>query len=125
MRECDRCLLVSTLADVNYCIIHVLHERDIFVCFQPESFNRNALTSRAMTASIAIASENGITVDEPKILADAYSVRVHLQPARIVARVSTHRFAMLLVVVAIAILGSWWIISRVQGLEATIFLAHL
>jgi hypothetical protein len=54
-----------------------------------ESFNRQALTNRAIAASLATASNHGISVDDPKTLADAYSVRVHLQPAPIVARVST------------------------------------
>ncbi|MBW4475812.1 MAG: aminoglycoside phosphotransferase family protein [Tolypothrix brevis GSE-NOS-MK-07-07A] len=54
-----------------------------------ESFNRQTLTNRAVAASLAIASKHGISVDDPKTLADAYSVRVHLQPAPIVARVST------------------------------------
>ncbi|MGF1674110.1 MAG: aminoglycoside phosphotransferase family protein [Rivularia sp. (in: cyanobacteria)] len=54
-----------------------------------ESFNRQALTNRAIAASLAIVSKHGIRSDDPKTLADAYSVRVHLQPAPIVARVST------------------------------------
>jgi Ser/Thr protein kinase RdoA (MazF antagonist) len=47
------------------------------------------LTSRAISASISVASAHDIKVDDPRILADAYSVRVHLYPAPIVARVST------------------------------------
>lgn len=54
-----------------------------------EDCDRKALTNRAVAASIAVASTHCITVNEPKILADAYSVRVHLQPAPIVVRVST------------------------------------
>jgi thiamine kinase-like enzyme len=54
-----------------------------------QDFDRNTLTSRAVAASIVIASKHGISVENPKILADAYSVRVHLQPAPIVARIST------------------------------------
>jgi thiamine kinase-like enzyme len=54
-----------------------------------ESFNRQTLTNRSVAASLAVASKHGISVDDPKTLADAYSVRVHLQPAPIVARVST------------------------------------
>ncbi|MCU0544353.1 MAG: aminoglycoside phosphotransferase family protein [Oscillatoriaceae cyanobacterium Prado104] len=46
-------------------------------------------TSRAIAASVEVASNYGINVSEPQILADAYSVRVHLQPAPIVARIST------------------------------------
>lgn len=47
------------------------------------------LTSRAVAASISVASSYGINVDAPRVLADAYSVRVHLYPAPVVARVST------------------------------------
>ncbi|ARV58469.1 antibiotic transporter [Nostocales cyanobacterium HT-58-2] len=54
-----------------------------------EGFDRNALTARAIAASVAIANNHSITVDEPQILADAYSVRVHLQPAPIIVRIST------------------------------------
>lgn len=54
-----------------------------------KNFDRKALTSRAVAASVAIASKYGIKVDDPQILADAYSVRVHLQPAPIVVRIST------------------------------------
>ncbi|MGL5064039.1 MAG: phosphotransferase [Microcoleus sp.] len=46
-------------------------------------------TDRAIAASVAIASKYGINVSEPQILADAYSVRVHLKPAPIVARIAT------------------------------------
>ncbi|MBD2168364.1 aminoglycoside phosphotransferase family protein [Calothrix membranacea FACHB-236] len=54
-----------------------------------ERLDHNALTNCAIAASLAVASKHGISVDDPKTLADAYSVRVHLQPAPIVARVST------------------------------------
>lgn len=54
-----------------------------------DKHNRSALTSRAVAAAVSVASTHGIKVDNPRILADAYSVRVHLQPAPIVARVST------------------------------------
>lgn len=46
-------------------------------------------TARAVAASVEVASKYGISVGEPQILADAYSARVHLQPAPIVARIST------------------------------------
>lgn len=46
-------------------------------------------TDRAIAASVTIASKYGINVSEPQILADAYSVRVHLKPAPIVARIAT------------------------------------
>ncbi|MBW4667928.1 MAG: aminoglycoside phosphotransferase family protein [Cyanomargarita calcarea GSE-NOS-MK-12-04C] len=51
--------------------------------------NRSILTKRAVDASVSIASSYGINVDDPHVLADAYSVRIHLRPAPIVARVST------------------------------------
>jgi Phosphotransferase enzyme family len=49
----------------------------------------SALTARAVAGSISVASNYGINVDNPRVLADAYSVRVYLYPAPIVARVST------------------------------------
>ncbi|OKH36122.1 antibiotic transporter [Calothrix sp. HK-06] len=51
---------------------------------KPDHFT---LTARAVAASISVASSHGIDVDEPD--ASAYSVRVHLRPMPIVARVST------------------------------------
>lgn len=50
---------------------------------------RATLTTQAVVAAVAVAVAHGIKVDDPRILADAYSVRVHLHPAPIVARVST------------------------------------
>lgn len=52
-------------------------------------FNGSALTKRAVAAAVSVASTYGIKVDEPYILADAYSLRVHLRPAPIVARIGT------------------------------------
>lgn len=54
-----------------------------------EKPDRRAIAARAVAASVSVASAYGIKVDEPCVLADAYSVRVHLQPAPVVARVST------------------------------------
>ncbi|MBW4572813.1 MAG: phosphotransferase [Tolypothrix carrinoi HA7290-LM1] len=51
--------------------------------------NRSILTKRAIDASVSVASSYGINIDDPYVLADAYSVRIHLRPAPIVARVST------------------------------------
>ena len=51
--------------------------------------DQSILTARAVAASISVASSHGIDVDDPDVLASAYSVRVHLRPAPIVARVST------------------------------------
>lgn len=52
-------------------------------------FDRSALTARAVAASVSVASTHGIRAIDPHVLADAYSVRVHLKPAPIVARIST------------------------------------
>jgi hypothetical protein len=49
----------------------------------------SALTARAVAASISVAAAHGVSVDNPRVLGNAYSVRVHLQPAPLVARVST------------------------------------
>lgn len=54
-----------------------------------EKLNRSERTAVGVGAAVAIASSHGIKVDSPRVLADAYSVRVHLHPAPIVARVST------------------------------------
>jgi hypothetical protein len=50
---------------------------------------RAALTARAVAASVSVATNHGIKVDDPHVLADLCSVRVHLRPAPVVARVST------------------------------------
>lgn len=49
----------------------------------------SALTAKAVAAAVSVATAHGISVDDPHLLADAYSVRVHLRPAPVVARVST------------------------------------
>lgn len=54
-----------------------------------DRFTPSTLTARAVAAAVSVASAYGIEVDNPHIMADAYSLRVHLQPAPIVARVST------------------------------------
>jgi hypothetical protein len=45
--------------------------------------NYSALTARAVAAVASVASAHGVKVDAPRVLADAYSVRVHLHPAPI------------------------------------------
>jgi thiamine kinase-like enzyme len=50
---------------------------------------REALTARAVAAAASVAREYGLRVDDPKVLADGGAVRVHLDPAPVVARVST------------------------------------
>jgi Phosphotransferase enzyme family len=47
------------------------------------------LTTKAIAAAVSVASAQGIKIDDPQVLANAYSLRVHLRPAPIVARVST------------------------------------
>lgn len=54
-----------------------------------ERTERSPLTERAVAASISVASAHGVKIDDPHVLGDAYSVRVYLYPAPIVARVST------------------------------------
>ena len=56
-----------------------------------EKPERSALTARAVAAAVSVATAHGINIDEPQVIADAYSVRIHLKPAPIVARVSTIR----------------------------------
>ena len=51
--------------------------------------DNNTLTDRAIAASVSVASAHGISVENPYILADAYSIKIHLRPDPIVARVST------------------------------------
>ncbi|RUR76473.1 hypothetical protein ACF3DV_11180 [Chlorogloeopsis fritschii PCC 9212] len=51
--------------------------------------DRSALTTHAVAASISVTSAYSVTVDNPRVLANAYSVRVHLQPAPVVTRVIT------------------------------------
>ena len=54
-----------------------------------EKPERSALTARAVAAAVSVATARGVSVDDPQVIADAYSVRIHLKPAPIVARVST------------------------------------
>jgi Phosphotransferase enzyme family len=54
-----------------------------------EKPERSALTARAVAAAVSVATAHGVSVNDPHVLADAYSVRIHLKPAPIVARVST------------------------------------
>jgi hypothetical protein len=44
---------------------------------------------RAVAAAVAVARAHGLRVDEPVVLADQFSVQVHLAPAPVVAGVST------------------------------------
>lgn len=54
-----------------------------------ENANRTALTARAVAAAVSVASAHGIKVDAPHVMNNAYSMRIYLHPAPIVARVST------------------------------------
>jgi hypothetical protein len=50
---------------------------------------REQRSREAVSAAVAVAREHGVRVDEPAVLADLFSVMVHLHPAPVVARVST------------------------------------
>jgi hypothetical protein len=47
------------------------------------------MTRRAVAAAVAVARAHGLRPDEPVVLADQFSVQVHLAPAPVVAGVST------------------------------------
>jgi Phosphotransferase enzyme family len=64
-------------------------DQKVHIMSLSEKPDRSALTARAVAASVSVASAYGVRVDDPHVLANAYSVRVHLQPAPIVARIST------------------------------------
>jgi hypothetical protein len=55
----------------------------------PTGTERGRLTRRAMAAATDLAREHGLRVDDPVLLHDLFSVRVHLRPAPVVARVPT------------------------------------
>ena len=50
---------------------------------------REKLQKRAVEAVVDLARENGLRVEEPTVLADLFSLMVHLEPAPVVARVAT------------------------------------
>ena len=50
---------------------------------------REERSRRAVAAAVGLAHEKGIRVDEPFVLADLFSLMVHLRPAPVVARVAT------------------------------------
>lgn len=50
---------------------------------------REERSRRAVAAAVGLAHEKGIRVDEPFVLADLFSLMVHLRPAPVVARVVT------------------------------------
>lgn len=49
---------------------------------------REERSQRAVAAVASVASEHGLSVEEPAVLADLFTLMVHLQPAPVVARVS-------------------------------------
>lgn len=51
--------------------------------------DREAARDRAVAAAVEVARRHGLTVDEPVVLHDLFSVRVRLRPAPVVARVPT------------------------------------
>jgi hypothetical protein len=71
--DVDENAAVSSSSDVAVFSAHQARER----------------TERAVKAAVALARAHGLRVDQPAVLADAYSVRVHLEPAPVVARVPT------------------------------------
>lgn len=46
-------------------------------------------TAEALSASVACARALGLPTDDPEVIAEGYSVRVHLRPAAVVTRVVT------------------------------------
>ena len=52
--------------------------------------SREERSQRAVAAALALARENGLRVGEPFVLADLFSLMVHLRPAPVVARVATY-----------------------------------
>jgi hypothetical protein len=51
--------------------------------------SREVRSRRAMAAAAGLARDHGLRVEEPRVLADLFSLMVHLQPAPVVARVAT------------------------------------
>ncbi len=49
----------------------------------------SAEAQRAVAVAVAVARAQGLRVDEPVVLAEGYSVRVHVAPAPVVVRVPT------------------------------------
>ena len=47
------------------------------------------MAARAVAAAAGVAREHGLRVEDPVVLHDVFSVRVHLRPAPVVARVPT------------------------------------
>jgi hypothetical protein len=56
---------------------------------EERSRRRADMTRRAVAAAVAVARAHGLRTDEPVVLADQFSVQVHLAPAPVVAGVST------------------------------------
>lgn len=50
---------------------------------------RELRSRRAVSAAVAVARDHGLRVEEPVVLADLFSLMVHLRPAPVVARVAT------------------------------------
>ncbi|HVH22634.1 MAG TPA: phosphotransferase [Pseudonocardia sp.] len=50
---------------------------------------RDRVAHRAVAAAATVAAEHGLPVHEPLVLHDLFSVRVHLRPAPVVARIPT------------------------------------
>lgn len=50
---------------------------------------RERVAAAAVNAAVGIARDHGLRVDDPVVLHDLFSVRVHLRPAPVVARIPT------------------------------------
>jgi hypothetical protein len=50
---------------------------------------REERSRRAVAATVALARENGLCVEEPIVINDLFSLMVHLKPAPVVARLAT------------------------------------
>lgn len=50
---------------------------------------RERMSAAGVAAAVSLAREHGLRVDDPVVLHDVFSLRVHLRPAPVVARVPT------------------------------------
>ncbi|MDN5934112.1 MAG: hypothetical protein L0I24_24075 [Pseudonocardia sp.] len=53
------------------------------------SAERERVRAAAVAAAVGIAHDHGVAVEDPVVLHDLFSVRVHLRPAPVVARIPT------------------------------------
>jgi aminoglycoside phosphotransferase (APT) family kinase protein len=55
----------------------------------PSPADRDSTARAAVEAAVGVARHHGLRVDDPVVLHDLFSVRVHLRPAPVVARIPT------------------------------------